>query len=165
MNALISVNNKEGLIEFVKRLIDLGYHIYATEGTAKFLEDAGLKVRRLSEITGITESKELKTLHPEVFRRIYSGFFDLIVVNLYKPEEIDIGGVAILRAGAKNYDKVLVVCDPKDYPLVLEKLKSGVDDDFRLELAIKAFEYVIDYDRRVVRILKENRKYREMKFS
>jgi phosphoribosylaminoimidazolecarboxamide formyltransferase/IMP cyclohydrolase len=154
VNALISVSDKSGLLEFAKGLTDLGYTIYTTEGTAKFLEGKGIPAKRLSDITGIVESKTIKTLHPEVFKRIYEGFFDLVVVNLYKPEEIDIGGVALLRAGAKNYDKVLVVCDPKDYSLVLERLRYGVDDVFRLKLAIKAFEYVIDYDKKVVEMLK-----------
>ena len=157
-NALISVSNKENLVEFAKKLKDIGYTIYATNGTAKFLESNGVEVKRLSEITKLKESKTVKTLHPEVFERIYNGFFDIVVVNLYDPtEEIDIGGVAILRASAKNYKKVLVVCDVDDYDEVIKKIKYGVDEKFKLKLAVKAFEYVIDYDKKVVEILKSKR--------
>jgi len=108
-NALISVSNKENLVEFAKKLKDLGYTIYATNGTAKFLESNGVEVKRLSEITKLKESKTVKTLHPEVFERIYNGFFDIVVVNLYDPtEEIDIGGVAILRARLKGLNMELM---------------------------------------------------------
>jgi phosphoribosylaminoimidazolecarboxamide formyltransferase/IMP cyclohydrolase len=157
-NALISVSDKRGLVDFVKRLIDMGYQIYATDGTANFLGENGIGVKRLSEITGLKESKALKTLHPEVFNRIYNGFFDLVVVNLYEPSEIDIGGVALLRASAKAFDRVLVVCDVEDYDRVVEKLKVGVDESFRLEMAIKTFKYVVDYDLRVIEILKRSKR-------
>ena len=153
-NALISVSNKDGIVEFAKELVNLGYTIYATDGTAKFLENNGIKVRRLHELTRLEESKTIKMLHPEVFRRIYSGFFDLVVVNLYDPTEIDIGGVAVLRACAKNYTKILTVSDVRDYKKVVESLKCGIDERFRLKLAIKAFEYVVDYDKRVIEMLK-----------
>ncbi len=155
MNALISVWRKDGLLEFVRGLIDLGYEIYATEGTARFLRSHGLDVRRLSEITGMTESKHIKTLHPEVFKRIYDGFFKIVVVNLYE-DEMDVGGVAVLRAGVKMYKDVLVVCDPRDYKSVLERIGRGVNDEFKLKLAMKALEYIIDYDRRFLDKLKEN---------
>jgi len=158
MKALISVSNKDGLLEFARGLIELGYEIHATDGTASFLE--GLDVRRLSEITGIY-SRNIKTLHPEIFKMIYDGSFKVVVVNLYE-DEMDVGGVALLRAGIKNYRNVLVVCDPGDYKKVLEKLRFGVDENFKLDLAIKALKYIIDYDMRFLDMLKENRKYREI---
>lgn len=89
--------------------------------------------------------------------------FDLIAVNLYAFEKviqdktlndeelveyIDIGGVALLRAAAKNYQNVLVVCDPADYGLVLEELQSklGVSDELRRKLAVKAYAHTAHYD-------------------
>jgi phosphoribosylaminoimidazolecarboxamide formyltransferase/IMP cyclohydrolase len=92
---------------------------------------------------------------------------DIVVVNLYPFEEtggkyisnrrgdipqevvedIDIGGVALLRAAAKNFADVLVVSDPKDYPVLIEKLRSGViDASYRRELAAKAFRHTAYYD-------------------
>ncbi len=158
MNALISVSDKTGVAEFAKSLKDLGFEIYATEGTASYLEQKGIDVRRLAEITDIKETRQIKTLHPAVFERIYSGFFSVVVVNLYELndiEDIDIGGVALLRASAKNYAKTLVVCNPERYPEIVERLKRNeIDEKFRLELALEAFEYVVEYDTKVIKMLR-----------
>jgi phosphoribosylaminoimidazolecarboxamide formyltransferase/IMP cyclohydrolase len=89
--------------------------------------------------------------------------FDLIAVNLYPFEKViegksmdddeliefvDIGGVALLRAAAKNYKHVLVLCDPKDYGVVLEEMQSplGISDELRHRLAVKAFQHTAHYD-------------------
>lgn len=158
MNALVSVSDKTDLIEFARELIDLGWTIYATEGTAKYLSSNGIPAKRLSEITGLKESKQIKTLHPAVFERIYSGFFGIVVVNLYEVngiEDIDIGGVALLRASAKNYQKVLTVCKPSQYRELINNLKSGnSDENFRIRLAIEAFEYVVEYDSKIIEMLR-----------
>lgn len=63
-------------------------------------------------------------------------------------EEIDIGGVTLLRAAAKNFLHVVVVCDPKDYDRVITALEGGgqVDLAMRRELAVKVFAYTRDYD-------------------
>lgn len=88
---------------------------------------------------------------------------DLIAVNLYPFEKViegqklsdeelieyvDIGGVSLLRAAAKNYKNVLVISDPKDYGLVLQELQSplGVSDELRHKLAVKAFAHTSHYD-------------------
>ena len=88
--------------------------------------------------------------------------FDLIAVNLYPfqatiahpgakfedaIENIDIGGPSMLRSAAKNFEFVLPVVDPKDYPRILELLGQGeVDFDTRRELAAKVFTHTSDYD-------------------
>jgi phosphoribosylaminoimidazolecarboxamide formyltransferase/IMP cyclohydrolase len=99
------------------------------------------------------------------------GTIDLVVVNLYPFEEtvaqlgldggdtatglaaaleqIDIGGPTLLRAAAKNYPSVVVLCDPNDYPTVLEALDQdslALDAAFRRRLAAKAFRHVAVYD-------------------
>ncbi len=87
---------------------------------------------------------------------------DLVAVNLYPfretaarpnslPEEvieqIDIGGPAMLRSAAKNFDSVTVVCDPSDYTRVLASFEAEEDDiDFRRRLASKVFEHTAAYD-------------------
>lgn len=88
---------------------------------------------------------------------------DLLVVNLYpfeaaigKPdvsleeviENIDIGGPAMLRAGAKNHQRVTVVVDPEDYERLLEENKTykGISIDSRYEMAGKAFAHTARYD-------------------
>ncbi len=62
-------------------------------------------------------------------------------------EQIDIGGVTLLRAAAKNFARVTVVCDPDDYGAVLAALPAGgVDTSMRQQLAAKAFAHTRDYD-------------------
>ncbi len=145
MRALISVSNKAGIAEFTARLKEVGIEILATEGTARYLEERGIKVRRLSELTGLKETHQLKTLHPAIYEAIFSGEIGIVVVNLYPFEKelclenIDIGGVTLLRAAAKNYRRCLVVSRPEQYDEVIENLKN-VTEEFRLRLACEAFK-------------------------
>ncbi|MCB0116513.1 MAG: bifunctional phosphoribosylaminoimidazolecarboxamide formyltransferase/IMP cyclohydrolase, partial [Caldilineaceae bacterium] len=119
----------------------------------------------------------VKTLHPAVHGGILArrtpehlaelkehglAPIDLVVVNLYpfqqtvaQPdvaeadaiEQIDIGGVALLRAAAKNFESVAVVCDPEDYGAVAAAMESGeLAPSFRRELALKAFCHTAEYD-------------------
>ncbi|CAH1647083.1 unnamed protein product [Spodoptera littoralis] len=122
----------------------------------------------------------VKTLHPAVHAGILSRAipsdqedmkrqnFDMIsvvVCNLYpfvqtvsKPgvtiadavENIDIGGVTLLRAAAKNHDRVTIICDPNDYDAVMQELKQNNDHqtslDTRKRLALKAFTHTSEYD-------------------
>uniref|UniRef100_A0A8C4HXG2 Bifunctional purine biosynthesis protein ATIC n=1 Tax=Dicentrarchus labrax TaxID=13489 RepID=A0A8C4HXG2_DICLA len=65
-------------------------------------------------------------------------------------EQIDIGGVTLLRAAAKNHARVTIVCDPADYSLVAKEMESSGDKDTTLEtrktLALKAFTHTAQYD-------------------
>lgn len=64
-------------------------------------------------------------------------------------EEIDIGGVTLLRAAAKNHNRVSVLSDPTDYTEFLEAWKVGNGDigqNIRRKLALKAFEVTAKYD-------------------
>jgi len=157
MRALISVSNKEGIAEFAARLEEMDIKILATEGTAKYLEENRIRVRRLSELTGLKESHQLKTLHPAVYEAIFSGEIGIVVVNLYSFEKepcienIDIGGVSLLRAAAKNYKHCLVVSSPESYDEVVANLENGISEQFRLKLACKAFERVAAYDEAITR--------------
>jgi phosphoribosylaminoimidazolecarboxamide formyltransferase/IMP cyclohydrolase len=90
------------------------------------------------------------------------GTIDVVAVNLYpfkatieKPgvelqeaiENIDIGGPTMLRSAAKNYQDVYVVCDPADYPLVIEELKSGKSSlETKFRLMYKVFQHTAVYD-------------------
>ena len=103
--ALISVSNKEGIVELGKELDKLGVEILSTGGTAKKLKDAGVKVRDVSEYTGFPEMMEgrVKTLHPKVHGGLLAlrdnkehmetakkhgiEMIDLVVVNLYPFKE------------------------------------------------------------------------------
>jgi len=97
---------------------------------------------------------------------------DLVAVNLYPYvqtvakegvtidealENIDIGGPSMIRASAKNFPSVIVVVDPADYPLILEKLKAGsVEPDERKRLAQKAFQHVATYDTAISQYLRQD---------
>ena len=62
-------------------------------------------------------------------------------------EEIDIGGVTLIRAAAKNHSRVTILSDPEDYPEFLQELEKGeVTERSRQLYALKAFEHTADYD-------------------
>jgi phosphoribosylaminoimidazolecarboxamide formyltransferase/IMP cyclohydrolase len=100
-------------------------------------------------------------------------FIDLVVVNLYpfeaaadRPdatreeliEQIDIGGPSMLRAAAKNSDNVVVVCDPADYPPVIQGLEEGgIRPDVSRSLATKVFTHTAAYDGSIATRLREER--------
>ena len=185
--ALLSVSNKDGLIEFAQALHKRGVQILSTGGTASALERAGIAVTQVSAHTGFPEIMDgrVKTLHPkihggllgrrgvdeDVMRQHGIDAIDLIVVNLYpfaatvaKPdctfedaiENIDIGGPAMVRASAKNHDRVTIVVDPNDYPAVLRELESGngaVSAETRKRFAAKAFAHTASYDAAVAQYL------------
>ncbi|MEM3400172.1 MAG: bifunctional phosphoribosylaminoimidazolecarboxamide formyltransferase/IMP cyclohydrolase [Candidatus Micrarchaeia archaeon] len=121
----------------------------------------------------------VKTLHPKIYAGILAlrnneghmktleekgiSPIDMVVVNLYPFEKviaegadlsralenIDIGGPAMLRAAAKNFESVVVVSDPSQYEYVMEKMKEGngeVPRETRLELARAAFRRTCAYD-------------------
>ena len=103
--ALISVTDKSGLEAFAKGLVQLSVEIISTGGTARFLRDAGIKVRDVSELTDFPEIMDgrVKTLHPKIAGGILGirtnpthqeqaaehniALIDLVVVNLYAFEE------------------------------------------------------------------------------
>ncbi|RIA93552.1 phosphoribosylaminoimidazolecarboxamide formyltransferase/IMP cyclohydrolase [Glomus cerebriforme] len=119
----------------------------------------------------------VKTLHPAVHGGILArnipsdeadlvkqniNKIDIVVCNLYPfketitkegisiteaVEEIDIGGVTLLRAAAKNHDRVTILSDPKDYSKFIAELKSGnISEKSRRLFALKAFNHTADYD-------------------
>lgn len=101
MRALVSVSNKNGLVEFVQNLKALGWEIIATGGTMKLLQDNNIKVINISEVTGFPEicDGRVKTLHPKVHGGLLARrddpnhlkalkengieFIDMVCVNLY----------------------------------------------------------------------------------
>ncbi|MBP7380776.1 bifunctional phosphoribosylaminoimidazolecarboxamide formyltransferase/IMP cyclohydrolase [Myxococcota bacterium] len=178
--AVISVSDKTGVEEFARGLVDLGFQIISTGGTAKSLREAGLQVTDVSEVTGFPECLEgrVKTLHPNVMAGILArntpehvktiselgiDMIDLVAVNLYPfqqtiaragvteaeaIEKIDIGGPSMIRAAAKNSDRVTVLVDPADYGPVLEELRAtgATSDATRRRLMVKVFAMTAAYD-------------------
>ncbi len=159
MKALLSASDKRGLVEFASELVKLGLEIYATEGTAEHLIKKGIPVRKLNEITGLKESKYLKTLHPKIYEWIFSGELRVVAVIPYEfsnspsIENIDIGGISLLRAAAKNYAKVFPVFRPEDYEVVIEGLKRD-SLELRRKLAVEVFKFTSAYDAKVAEWLR-----------
>jgi phosphoribosylaminoimidazolecarboxamide formyltransferase/IMP cyclohydrolase len=119
----------------------------------------------------------VKTLHPAIhggllarssesdlaeLKKLGWDYIDLVACNLYpfqqtvaKPgvtweeaiENIDIGGVTLIRAAAKNHQRVTLCCDPADYPAVLAELQTGpAGEATRRRLAVKGFALTAEYD-------------------
>jgi phosphoribosylaminoimidazolecarboxamide formyltransferase / IMP cyclohydrolase len=178
--ALISVSDKRGVVEFARGLVELGWEIVSTGGTAATLRDGAVPVIEVERLTGFPELLDgrVKTLHPMVHAALLArrdlathrsalekhGItpIDLVAVNLYPfrltisrqdasledaIENIDVGGPSMLRSAAKNYESVLPVVDPTDYPDVLAMLRAGpIDSEVRREFSAKVFAHTADYD-------------------
>jgi len=111
--ALISVYDKEGLVPFAQRLQAAGVHLISSGGTAKALEEAGVAVTTVEEVTGAPEmfGGRVKTLHPMIHGGILARLdvdsdvadleanaiepFQLVVVNLYPFRETVASGASI----------------------------------------------------------------------
>ncbi|MBM01625.1 MAG: bifunctional phosphoribosylaminoimidazolecarboxamide formyltransferase/inosine monophosphate cyclohydrolase [Chloroflexi bacterium] len=181
MRALVSVYNKQGIADFLKKIQhEIGLEVIATDGTYLHLEKNGVKVINLSSITNFPEilNGRVKSLHPSIYGGILFNRkikdhqdeinnlnikeIDVVICNLYPFKEviskkdfihkeaienIDIGGVSMIRAAAKNYADVLVITDPSDYGLIINKvIESSISEKERSEFAKKAFDYTADYD-------------------
>ena len=128
----------------------------------------------------------VKTLHPAIHGGLLArptdedhqqllhlgwDYIDLVAVNLYpfeetiaKPnvtyadaiENIDIGGVTLIRAAAKNHERVTLICDPADYTSVLDEIRAGgISNQTRTKLAIKGFASTAHYDAAIHTYLKQ----------
>jgi phosphoribosylaminoimidazolecarboxamide formyltransferase/IMP cyclohydrolase len=176
VRALLSVYDKTGLTELASGLVDLGWELVASGGTATALTEAGVATTPVDAVTGAPEMLDgrVKTLHPDIHGAILADRsnpvhrselgerditpIDLVVCNLYpfrsRPgiEMIDIGGPTMVRAAAKNHAHVGVVVDPADYGPVLDELRAdgALSDATRGRLARAAFAHTAAYDAAIV---------------
>ena len=173
--ALLSVFDKTGITDLASSLVDAGWTLLSSGGTAAAIAEAGLPVTDVAEHTGspIMLGHRVVTLHPKVHGGILADRnnpehqadldahgiapIDLVVVNLYpfnsqrEIEMIDIGGPTMVRAAAKNHDFVGVVVDPEDYDAVAEEIGAGgLTPQTRRSLARKAFAHTAAYDASIV---------------
>ena len=178
---LISVFHKDGLGEVIELLkCNPNITIYSTGGTQKFLEQNGLNIEKVEDLTtypSILDGR-VKTLHPKVFGGILAERkedhleqlsqyeipeLDCVVVDLYPFEDtraqsedesaiiekIDIGGISLIRAAAKNYKDVVVIPSKDSYSELVKMLSeqdvcSTIEQ--RKELARKVFSISSHYD-------------------
>ena len=136
--ALISVTNKDGVVDFAKGLVELGFEIVSTGGTMKVLQENGVSCIAIDDVTGFPEMLDgrVKTLHPMVhggllYRRDLPSHvetikkhgihpIDLVCVNLYEFEKAlkagsDFAGddeyIAKIQGGWMDFDLVIATPD------------------------------------------------------
>jgi phosphoribosylaminoimidazolecarboxamide formyltransferase/IMP cyclohydrolase len=184
-SALISVYDKSGLEPIIHRLNELGVTIYSTGGTQAFVEDLGVAVERVEDLTSYPSilGGRVKTLHPKVFGGILNRRnhtedqsqiaefeipeIDLVIVDLYPfeatvasgashddiIEKIDIGGISLIRAAAKNYQDVVIIPSQAQYAEFLEILNASENGATSLgqrkSFARDAFEVSSHYDTQI----------------
>jgi len=174
--ALLSVHDKTGIADLARGLVEAGWELVSSGGTASVLADEGVPVVEVGEVTGAPEilGGRVKTLHPAIHGGILADRsdpghlanleargivpIDLVVGNLYPfmsdpgIEFIDIGGPTMVRAAAKNHAHVGVVVDPADYRTVLDEIRAvgSLSDATRRRLARSAFAHTAAYDAAIV---------------
>ncbi len=114
--ALISVSNKEDIIDFSKKLSKLGFEILSTGGTAKILRKMGLKIIDVSDVTGFPEilNGRVKTLHPY----IHAG----ILAKRKEKNHVD----TLKKHGISNID--LIVCNLYPFEETIKKSNINIDE-------------------------------------
>ncbi|MFT5103259.1 MAG: phosphoribosylaminoimidazolecarboxamide formyltransferase/IMP cyclohydrolase [Candidatus Latescibacterota bacterium] len=198
--ALISVFHKDGLAPIVRKLDQLGVTIYSTGGTQKFINDLGIDVIPVEDITDYPSilGGRVKTLHPKVFggilnRQDHRGDIeemaeynipqlDVVIVDLYPfentvasgaseqdiIEKIDIGGISLIRAAAKNFKDTVCVSSMEDYEEFLEILSAN-DGEISLEdrkkFAAKSFNVSSHYDTTIFNYFNSDHSIASLKIS
>ena len=198
--ALISVFHKDGLEPIVRELHKNGITIYSTGGTEKFINDLGIDVVAVEDLTTYPSilGGRVKTLHPKVFGGILSRrdfeddikqveefnipSIDIVIVDLYPfektvasgateaeiIEKIDIGGISLIRAAAKNFKDVLIVSEMSQYNEVFDILSSqegGTTMVQRKKFAAKAFNVSSHYDTAIFNYFNQEEKEDVLKIS
>ena len=180
-SALLSVFHKDGLEPIVRALDRLGVHLYSTGGTQAFIEQLGIAVTPVEDLTTYPSilGGRVKTLHPKVFGGILGRRdpqsdvaqmeefeippIDLVIVDLYPfeatvaaggteeeiIEKIDIGGISLIRAAAKNHRDVVIVPAMAHYAelsRILNEQGGGTTLEQRRSFASSAFAVSSHYD-------------------
>ncbi|WP_142785321.1 bifunctional phosphoribosylaminoimidazolecarboxamide formyltransferase/IMP cyclohydrolase [Changchengzhania lutea] len=199
-SALISVFSKNGLEPIVQKLNEQGVTIYSTGGTQKFINDLGINVVPVEDVTSYPSilGGRVKTLHPKVFggilnRQNHAGDvaelesydipqIDVVIVDLYPfektvasgaseqdiIEKIDIGGISLIRAAAKNYADVICVSSVDDYAEFLELISENngsISEEDRKRFAGKAFNVSSHYDTAIFNYFNQNHDEAVLKIS
>lgn len=199
-SALISVFSKEGLAPIVKKLHEQNVKIYSTGGTEKFINDLGIEVIAVEDITDYPSilGGRVKTLHPKVFGGILNRQdnksdvaemeqynipqLDAVIVDLYPfektvasgasdediIEKIDIGGISLIRAAAKNFKDTICVSSVDDYAEFLELISANngeISLKDRKRFAAKSFNVSSNYDTAIFNYFNKEEKLPAFKLS
>jgi phosphoribosylaminoimidazolecarboxamide formyltransferase/IMP cyclohydrolase len=190
-SALISVFHKDGLAPIVQQLNKLNVIIYSTGGTQKFIEELGVPVIAVDEVTSYPSilGGRVKTLHPKVFGGILNRQdnesdvaelaeynipqIDLVIVDLYPfektvasgaaeqdiVEKIDIGGISLIRASAKNFKDTFTVSSMEQYEeflSILSENNGATSIEQRKKFASKSFNISSHYDTAIFNYFNED---------
>ncbi len=195
-NALISVYYKDNLEPLIRQLHADGVKFYSTGGTEKFIRDLGMD-EDLTGYPSILGGR-VKTLHPKVFGGILNrrenkedksqiGQYeipeiDLVIVDLYPFEEtvksgakeediiekIDIGGISLIRAAAKNYNDVVIIASKNDYNTLSDILTENGGYTMlshRKSFARQAFNTSSHYDTAIFKYFNQQDSLTVFKYS
>ncbi len=178
-SALISVFDKSGIDQIVKKLDSCQVKLYSTGGTYDYIKKLNINVTKVEDITTYPSilKGRVKTLHPKIFGGILKTDsksdksdadkydipdIDLVIVDLYPfsktvkktndvdqiIEKIDIGGISLIRAAAKNYKSVLCISSKLQYQDLITLLDKDCSSSIenRKDFANKAFKNTMNYD-------------------
>src|SRR5688572_23252870 len=154
VRALLSVANRDGIVELARELIALDVQAYATDGTRAVLAAEGVEVESIAALTQLDPiaGGQVKTFHPSIYGGILARrhelaelaeqgieLIDIVVVNVqpFAPqvgvrpvaldeaiEMIDVGGTALLAAAARNFAGVAAVSSPAHYRQLVDELRE-----------------------------------------
>lgn len=148
----------------MKLLRDSGIEVINISDVTGFPEICDGRVKTLHpKVHGGLLARRDMPSHLQALKENNIEFIDMVCVNLYpfrqtiaKPnvgfaeaiENIDIGGPSMLRSAAKNCASVTVVCDPDDYDMIIDEIKSNgnTTESTRLKLSAKAYTHTAEYD-------------------
>ncbi len=192
-SALISVFDKTGLEPIVRELHKNNVVIYSTGGTQTFIEELGIPVERVEDLTSYPSilGGRVKTLHPKIFGGILNrrGLqedqaqiaefeipeIDVVIVDLYPfeatlasgashediIEKIDIGGISLIRAAAKNYTDVVIIPSQAQYGEFQEIISTSnatTTLEQRKSFARDAFDVSSNYDTHIYNYFNQGEK-------
>lgn len=155
-----------------KMLLESGLEVTGISEITGFPEICGGRVKTLHpKVHGALLGRRDVESDMEQLAENGIGLIDLVCVNLYpfeatvaKPdvtladaiEHIDIGGPSMLRSAAKNCKSVTVVCEPADYPMILEEIRANgnTTEETRLRLSAKAYTHTALYDSHIAEYMR-----------
>ena len=163
--ALVSVFHKDGLDEILRTLHAQGVELLSTGGTQSFIESLGIPCTAVEDVTSYPSILGRRDLEGDQAQMAKYEIpeIDLVIVDLYPFEDtvasgasdadiiekIDIGGISLIRAGAKNFKDVIIVPSKAEYKPLLDLLqqKNGTSDiEDRKWFATQAFGVSSHYD-------------------
>ena len=186
-NALITVSNKNNIDTISRFLLDNEFTIYSTGGTyskiVEFFPEFQDRIIKISDYTNFPEilGGRVKTLNPLIYggilpdlnnkdhidqlKSLNINVFSVVIVNLYPFEEqncienIDIGGVSLIRASSKNYEHVSILTCPSQYKSFMNNFKlndGNIDTYLKKEWAKTGFLHTSTYDKHIYNYLNDS---------